>query len=82
MFLPFPLLGYIAFRPQKISYGRTVMLIAILIGTGIAAAIGTEHIQALLQYRTAESYDLWADMIGIFCGGIATFLYITLKKQA
>lgn len=82
MFLPFPLLGYLAFRPRKISWGRAIMLMSILIAAGVSAAIGTEHMQAMLQYRTAASDDLLADMIGIFCGGAATVLYITMKKQA
>ena len=82
MFLPFPLLGYLAFRPRKISWGRVIMVMSILIAAGVSAAIGTEHMQAMLQYRTAASDDLLADMTGIFCGGAATVLYITMKKQA
>ena len=81
MFMPFPFLGYLAFSNTEASFFRKALLLTGLLAAGAAIAVATEHVQALLQYRTADIDDLVADAIGIFCGGVATFIYITLKKQ-
>ena len=82
MFLPFPFLGYMAFSHEEMDSRRKTILLACLLAAGAAIAVATEQVQALLQYRTADIDDLMADAIGIFCGGVATFLYITQKKRA
>lgn len=81
MFMPFPFLGYLAFSNEETNLRRKVLLLTGLLAAGAAIAVATEQVQALLQYRTADIDDLVADAIGIFCGGVATFIYITLKKR-
>lgn len=80
MFTPFPLLGYLTFEVKGMSVGRKLFLIAILIVFGAGMALGTEYIQARLEYRSAENSDLLADVIGLITGGIFTLIYIFLRK--
>lgn len=80
MFTPFPLLGYLTFEVNEMSVGRKLFLIAILIVFGAGMALGTEYIQARLEYRSAENSDLLADGIGLITGGIFTLIYIFLRK--
>ena len=80
MFTPFPLLGYLTFEVNEMSVGRKLFLIAILIVFGAGMALGTEYIQARLEYRSAENSDLLADVIGLITGGIFTLIYIFLRK--
>ena len=80
MFMPFPLLGYLTFEVKGMSVGRKLFLIAILIVFGAGMALGTEYIQARLEYRSAENSDLLADVIGLITGGIFTLIYIFLRK--
>ena len=80
MFTPFPFLGYLAFYNRQMSRGRKTLLIIGLLATGAAASAGTEQIQAILQYRTADIYDLLANTIGLMCGGVATLIYILVRE--
>lgn len=80
MFTPFPLLGYLTFEVKEMSVGRKLFLIAILIVFGAGMALGTEYIQARLEYRSAENSNLLADVIGLITGGIFTLIYIFLRK--
>ena len=80
MFMPFPLLGYLAFEVKEMSVGRKLFLTAILIVFGIGMAIGTEYIQAQLEYRSSDSNDLLADGIGLVTGGIFTSIYLFARK--
>ena len=80
MFTPFPLLGYLTFEVKEMSVGRRLSLIAVLLVFGAGMALGTEYIQARLEYRSAESSDLLADGIGLITGGIFTLIYIFLRK--
>ena len=66
---------------DDMSSARNVMLIIIVIIAGTGLALGTELVQAHLQYRTAEKYDLLADMIGLSIGAFMTTLYIFFKKH-
>ena len=80
MFMPFPFLGYLAFYISEMSIGRKLILMIGLLATGAIAAIGTEQVQALLQYRTFDIKDLLADSIGLSFGGVLTLIYIIVKK--
>ena len=80
MFMPFPLLGYLTFEVKGMSVGRKLFLIAILIVFGAGMALGTEYVQARLEYRSSENSDLLADGIGLITGGIFTFIYILIRK--
>ena len=81
MFLPFPLLGYIAFEATGMNIWKRILLIAALVVIGLGAAICTEQVQALLAYRSAEAKDLAADGVGLVCGGLAAFIYTLVKYR-
>ena len=81
MFAPFTPLAYMSLVSDDMSSARNVMLIIIVIIAGTGLALGTELVQAHLQYRTAEKYDLLADMIGLSTGAFMTTLYIFFKKH-
>ena len=80
MFTPFPLLGYLTFEVKEMSVGRKLFLIAILIVFGAGMALGTEYVQARLEYRSSENSVLLADVIGLITGGIFTLIYLFLRK--
>lgn len=82
MFAPFPVLGYMAFCTRHMSIGRQFLLVAGLTAAGVALAIGTEQVQAMLQYRTADTDDLLADAAGILGGLVVTIIYVILKRRA
>jgi VanZ family protein len=81
MFIPFPILAWLTFVPERLSKScKSLSLIAIsVIGAVIAAA--TEQIQGALGYRLYEIKDLFADFIGIAVGAIAILAYIALKTE-
>ena len=81
MFLPFPLLGFLAFKGSGTSIWKKTLLIIALIFIGAAVAICTEHIQTQLAYRSAETTDLIADGAGLFCGGVAAFIYTFIRYR-
>lgn len=80
MFMPFPLLGYLTFEVKGMSVGRKLFLIAILIVFGAGMALGTEYVQARLEYRSSENRDLLADAAGLITGGILTLAYMFARK--
>lgn len=76
MFFPYPILSYLAFRPERDTRMRKfITLIAILL-SGAAIALCTEYIQAKTGYRAYELKDMLMDFTGIMAGGILTFLAI------
>ena len=81
MFFPYPALAYAAFRPacEKIMVHLAVLLIIMVTGAGVA--LGTEHIQGLIEYRGYEILDFYADMLGMSCSAILTFVYILIMKS-
>ena len=81
MFLPFPLLGFLAFEGTGTSIWKTAILAIALTGLGFAAAVSTEHIQAYLGYRSKEVSDLMADSMGLLSGCIITTIYIFIKNR-
>lgn len=80
MFFPYPFLAYAAFQP----HGRRryvhfiVLLILVIVGAGLA--VGTEHIQGMLEYRSYDIADYMADMIGIGSSAFIIALYVLFRK--
>ena len=81
MFLPFPFLGYLVFVTERLNTWKNLLLIAALIVVGLAAAIATEQVQALLAYRSAETEDMGADGVGLLCGGVLTVIYTLIRRR-
>ena len=81
MFLPFPLLGFITFDSSLMSGWRRAALVFAICVIGAGAAVGTEQIQAQLEYRSAERADLIADAAGLAAGVLLTAVYIMTRKS-
>ena len=81
MFLPFPLLAYTTFEMHGMTPGRKIMLLAAILCAGAGVALGTEYIQANLEYRSGDMKDFAADAIGLAAGSLGAVLYIYLKKD-
>lgn len=81
MFLPFPFLGYIAFEGNGMNWWKKALLMIGLLTIGFASAIGTEQVQALLEYRSSDSRDLLADYSGLLSGCIITTIYLLIRRR-
>ncbi len=81
MFFPFPIIAYGSFRPESDRMTVKVAVLLLLYGVGMSLAIGTEHIQGRLGYRSEDIHDFYADLIGMSCSAIFTLIYILVKKR-
>ncbi len=80
MFFPFPIVAYESFRPKTDKKLIHLAVLLILTAAGMALAIGTEHIQGQLGYRSEDIHDFYADIIGMGSSALLTALYILIKK--
>lgn len=81
MFLPYPTIAYIAFRPAGGRKWRHLLVLTAVFAVGIALAMGTEQLQGLSEYRSYEIEDFYADIFGMECSALITALYIIFKKD-
>ncbi len=81
MFIPFPVLAYMSFVPERFSLPAKAACIvaAAIIGAGISYA--TEVIQSALGYRSFEIKDLIADLAGICSGTSVLLVSLALKTK-
>lgn len=82
MFLPFPTLSFMTFRPKDAGLAMQLLLLALLLVIGAGLAIGTEHLQAMTGYRSYDLKDFGCDMSGMVCGALATAAYIITRQPA
>lgn len=76
MFLPYPLLAYISFRPEKGSVGKHFLVLTGIITVGIVMAMGVEKLQ-IIAGRNYDIKDFYANITGIIAGTIITIATIT-----
>lgn len=81
MFLPFPVLIYMMLFEKARKKWLDTLILAGGMALGLCAALGTEFLQSLTQYRSADIHDVYADMQGICLGGIIVLAFIILKKN-
>ena len=81
MFLPFPVLMYMAFHRQSGKAGSFIMFMILTLIIGAAAGGGIELLQEATGYRSCDIADFRADCIGLFVGSIAVLLYAVLSKK-
>ncbi|MBO5815184.1 MAG: VanZ family protein [Bacteroidales bacterium] len=81
MFLPYPVIAYIAFRPSGERKWAHLLVLTAVFAVGIGMAIGTERLQGLADYRSYEIEDFYADVFGMECSSLITALYIIIKKH-
>ena len=81
MFLPFPVLVYMMLFEKARKKWLDTLILAGGMALGLCAALGTEFLQSLTQYRSADIHDVYADMQGICLGGIIVLAFIILRKN-
>ena len=79
MFLPFPILFYMAFGWRTSRPWHSILLALGILGLGTLIAAGTECIQGLIPYRALDSSDFLADLIALCISSVIT-LFIDLNK--
>lgn len=81
MFLPYPVLMYMAFYQTGHKPAYLVLFLCAIIAVGGILAGTTELIQGLLAYRSADINDFRADCLGIMTGSILTTAYSAIAKK-
>lgn len=81
MFLPFPVLMYMMLFERSRKRWLDILILVGSIALGIGAAFGTEYLQSLTQYRSADIKDTFADMKGLGTGGVPVFLHILFRRN-
>ena len=80
MFLPFPILSYsMLWKGNRRTLINLLILAASLI-CGVGLAFLTERLQAMTQYRSADIYDIYADMKGLATGSLLVLTNIAFVK--
>ena len=79
MFFPFPVLFYWAFRWPTKKWWHSLLLVAGILVLGAAIASGTEAIQGMTVYRTADILDFKADFKAM-CLSSVIVMIIELAK--
>lgn len=82
MFLPFPILSFLAVRKADGSTGSRFLLLAVLFAAGALIAAGTEILQSLTKYRSYEVKDMLTDFAGLAAGSLITALSILISGKA
>lgn len=81
MFLPFPILGFLAYDRYTESAGQTLLFVGITLVAGLLLALFTELGQAhFTSYRSGDKCDFAADAIALLAGSIAVAV-INVRKQ-
>lgn len=81
MFLPFPILIHLMFLDKGRSRWHDLLILVAAISLGIGAALGTEHLQSLTQYRSSDINDVYADMRGLGIGCLIVLIHIMFRKK-
>ncbi len=81
MFFPFPILAYAALKPATSNTLRPFIMTLIILSFGCNAATATEVAQKFLtDYRSADIFDLIADIISMCVSSVIIFI-IELRRQ-
>lgn len=81
MFLPFPMLMYLAFHKAVGKPWSLILFLAFAIVTGALAGGAIELIQKATGYRSCDIADFRADCIGLFAGSLITLIYAAISKK-
>lgn len=81
MFLPFPILSFLSYNGFSRKFGKALAVIALAFLAGAILAAGTELGQGLTSYRSADSHDFLADLIGLGVGALCLIITKSVRKQ-
>ncbi len=83
MFLPFPILAFLAYDHVTDRPWRAVLFAVLTFMAGAAIAALTEYVQGMLPYRTKDLNDFNADLLAIGISTVFVFLVdiFNIKKR-
>lgn len=81
MFMPFPILSQLMFMDKDRKTYADIIILICMTALGVGLAFGTEHLQAMTQYRTSDINDVYADFTGLAAGCIITLTLIFIKRH-
>ncbi|MBR4134092.1 MAG: VanZ family protein [Bacteroidales bacterium] len=73
MFLPFPILFYMAFGWRTRNPWHSMLMVLAILALGCLIAAGTELVQELIPYRAADIADFMADFLALCIASTVTF---------
>lgn len=83
MFLPFPILAFLAYDHVTGSFWSALLFSVLTFAVGAAIAWGTEYIQGMLPYRSRDMADLRADLLALGISTLGVFItdVVNLPKR-
>lgn len=80
MFLPYPVLAYISFRPDRKGVSIHLIALAAIIAVGAAMAMGVERLQ-IAAGRNYDIKDFYANIAGMAAGAVITLILILARHR-
>lgn len=82
MFLPFPVLAFLAYDPHTKKPLDAILCVLATFAMGLLLAGGTELLQGITIHRSADRMDFLADCIalGISCVGVLIYDLCKMKR--
>lgn len=83
MFLPFPILVFLAYDHVTNKVWSSVLFAVLTFAVGAAIAWGTEYIQGMLPYRSRDVADFRADLLALGISTLGVFItdLVNLPKR-
>lgn len=83
MFLPFPILAFLAYDHVTNKVWSAVLFAVLTFAVGAAIAWGTEYIQGMLPYRSRDVADFRADLLALGISTLGVFItdLVNLPKR-
>lgn len=80
MFLPYPVLAYISFRPDRKGVLTHMLTFIAIIAVGAAMAMGVERLQ-IAAGRNYDIKDFYANIAGMAAGAAITLIFILARHR-
>ena len=74
MFLPFPILAFLAYDHVTNKFWSAVLFAVLTFAIGVGIAWLTEYVQGMLPYRSREIADLKADLLALGISTLGVFI--------
>lgn len=81
MFLPFPLLAYLAYDRYKGRSWSSVLWASAAFLVGCAVAAFTELVQSRLPWRSGDPADFRADALAVGVGSLIVLFFVFVKPK-
>ena len=78
MFLPYPILAYISFRPDRKGIWTHFIVLAAILAVGAGMAMGVERLQ-IAAGRNYDIKDFYANIAGMAAGAAITLIFILAR---